>query len=250
MPQLPRKDWLIFGNSHWECIYIKNYIKYKALNLSDDFPIQILNSSPNIYDRFEDGGHIPKHYFLQDLWMAKRIYKRNPVQHYDIGSRLDGFISHCLVFTDVSMLDIRDISTPINGLSFIKTDATDMSNIQSDSIESISSLHAVEHFGLGRYSDPINPDGYKMAIKEIQRVANNDIYFSVPIGKPRLMFDAHRIFNPIDIVNLFDQCELFEFAAIDDLDQLIVKADFDQCLDFDYGCGLFHFKKKRSNNVK
>jgi hypothetical protein len=224
-------------------LFIRNFIIYKRQNNSDNFNANIINSNPNLYDRFEKGGNIPKHYFHQDLWMAQKVYYNNPSNHYDIGSRLDGFISHCLVFTDVTMLDIRDINHKIQNLSFIRANAMNMENIESNSISSISSLHVVEHFGLGRYGDPINPNGYKHVIKEIQRVASKDIYISVPIGAQRLIFDSHRIFNPVNIIQLFNQCILDSFAAIDDNDSLRLDLDPTECQNFDYGCGLYHFKK-------
>ena len=42
----------------------------------------------------------------------------------------------------------------------------------SDSIPSISCLHAVEHVGLGRYGDPIDPEGCFTAMRELGRVVS------------------------------------------------------------------------------
>jgi hypothetical protein len=224
-------------------LYIKNYIFYSRQNSSNLFKINLLDSNPNLFDRFEDGGSLPKHYFHQDLWMAQKIHQKNPINHYDIGSKLDGFISHCLVFTNVVMLDIRDIKHDIKGLDFVQTNAMNMKNISTSSIESISSLHAIEHFGLGRYGDPIDLDGYMKAIMEIQRVAKKDIYFSVPIGVQKLIFDSHRIFDPLYIVELFDKCDLEDFAAIDDDNNLHTDIQPADCRKYNYGCGLYHFKK-------
>ena len=227
-------------------IYIKNYFKYKKINKSSRFKIYFKNSRPSLYDRFDFGGNLSKHYFHQDLWAAKKLFETNPMEHYDIGSRLDGFISHCLLFTNVVMFDIRPIKSNIENLKIVQANAMNMSNITTNSIDSISSLHAVEHVGLARYGDPIDPDGYIKAIKEIQRVASYNIYFSVPIGKERLVFDSHRIFNPKTVVDLFNECELIEFSAIDDTNTLQKNANFKECNDFDYGCGLFHFRKDKN----
>jgi len=99
------------------------------------------------------------------------------------------------------------------------------------------------HFGLGRYGDPIDPNGHIKAIKEIQRVAHNNIYFSVPIGREKLVFDSHRVFDPQTIIDLFDGCELIEFSIINDQNEFVDNADIKQCECYNYGCGLFHFKK-------
>ncbi|PCJ15896.1 MAG: hypothetical protein COB02_17555 [Candidatus Cloacimonadota bacterium] len=229
-------------------IFIRNYFRYNSVNNSDKFNIKFINSSPNLFDRNDDLGKIPKHYFHQDLWMAQKIFEVKPSIHYDIGSRLDGFIANCLVFTKVIMLDIRGINFDINNLSFVQTNATDMSNILDNSIDSISSLHAVEHFGLGRYGDPIDPNGYIKAIKEIQRVAKEDIYFAVPIGVEKLIFDSHRIFDPKTIIDLFDECQLLSFAAIDDNNKLNESISPEECTNYKYGCGLFHFRKILATN--
>lgn len=90
--------------------------------------------------------------------------------HYDIGSCIDGFIAQLLsAGTKVTMLDIRPLSIKIPGLDFIHTDATMLGEITDGSIESITSLHAIEHFGLGRYGDHIDPNAWEKALKSIQR---------------------------------------------------------------------------------
>ena len=166
-------------------------------------------------------------------------------KHFDIGSRLDGFISHCLVFCKVIMLDIRPLGIKIPNLEFIQADCTDMRNIKSNSINSISSLHAIEHFGLGRYGDPIDPYGYKKAIDEIKRVIKKkgNIYFSVPIGKQRMEFNAHRVFNPLYVLELFRGFKLVEFSAVDDDNNFIEFSDPKKFVNSQFSCGLFHFKK-------
>jgi hypothetical protein len=222
-------------------------LKYKKLSKNKDaFKLRFSNLYPILYDRYEKAGDTPRHYFFQDLWAAKKVYKSGTKIHHDIGSWLDGFIAHCLPFCSIVMLDIRPLEKKIGNLTFLKTDCTNMKNIESATLESISSLHAIEHFGLGRYGDPVDPEGYKKAISEIQRVIKpgGNIYFSTPIGKEKLEFNAHRIFNPTHIKELFNQCEIAEFSAVDDQNEFMENANIDDFLDSDYSCGLFHFVKK------
>lgn len=227
--------------------YYRDYFLYGRLNrgLKSPFEIKFLNSYPFYYDRYEEAGGIMQHYFHQDIWAANRIHKSGVKKHYDIGSRLDGFISHCLVFCKVVMLDIRPLQIKILNLEFIQADCTDMKNIRSNSINSISSLHAIEHFGLGRYGDPVDPWGYKKAIDEMKRVVKigGNIYFSVPIGKQRLEFNAHRVFNPLYVLELFDGFKLIEFSAVDENNNFIKFADPKRFVNGKFSCGLFHFKK-------
>lgn len=158
------------------------------------------------------------HYFFQDLWGAQLIYHHNPAKHYDIGSRLDGFIAHLLTFRDsVTMIDIRPLPNPIPGIEFIQADATNLSNIEDESLESLSALCSLEHFGLGRYGDPIDPEACFKAFQAIQKkvMAGGFVYISVPVGKEHLEFNAHRIFYAKTIVESFDQMELVEYSATD-----------------------------------
>jgi ubiquinone/menaquinone biosynthesis C-methylase UbiE len=143
------------------------------------------------------------------------------------------------------MLDIRPLDLKIDGLSFTQADCTNMSSVPSGSITSISALHSIEHFGLGRYGDQVDPLGYRKAFEEIQRVVakGGDIYISVPIGRQRLEFNAHRIFDPKYIVRLFQDCQLIKFSAVDDKNEYCENADMDAFLNSDYSCGLFHFRK-------
>ena len=121
-----------------------------------------------------------------------------------------------------------------------------MKDVQDSSINSLSSLHAVEHFGLGRYGDPVSPGAYLEAINEMQRIVqkNGNIYFSVPIGIQRLEFNAHRIFDPQYIIDLFNKCDLIEFSAIDDDNEFIINSKPQNYIASNYSCGLYHFRKK------
>lgn len=229
-------------------LYLQDYMLYvkEDRKAQSGFELKWHNSFPILTERYDAAGDIPRHYFWQDLWAARKVHESKVPQHYDIGSRLDGFIAHILPFCEVVMLDIRPLRVPIKNLSFIQVDCMDMSNIPAETLLSFSSLHAVEYFGLGRYGDPINPLGFKKAIMEIQRVVKSGggIYFSVPVGVERLEFNAHRIFNPETLIKLFDQCDLIEFSIVDDENMFHENVDPSLFSGLHYGCGLFHFRKR------
>ena len=226
--------------------FFLDFFKYSKLAHGKNvFMPKILDFYPIYFDRFAEAGIVPKHYFFQDIWASRIIFELGVKKHYDVGSRLDGFISHCLSFCEVTMLDVRPLPITVSGLTFLQTDCTKMTKLKSGSLSSISSLHAIEHFGLGRYGAPIDPDGYRKAISEIQRVvkSNGDIIFACPIGRERLEFNAHRVFNPKSIMTLFKQCKLIEFSAVDDNNRFINNADIKAFDKAEFSCGLFHFKK-------
>ena len=165
-------------------------------------------------------------YFFQDLLVASLIHEADPEEHYDIGSRVDGFIAHILSFRQgkkTAMIDIRPLERKIPGLSFVQGDATELPTIEDDSLESLSCLHACEHFGLGRYGDPVDPDACFKAMKSMQRVLKKGgiLYFSVPTGKEeKCCFNAHRIFRPHTITDTFDRLHLTDFYYFQKPDQI------------------------------
>lgn len=190
---------------------------YSSLNTRPDFCITDEDLYPILYDHLAPAGSATN-YFFQDLWAAYKINKLHPDMHYDVGSRLDGFIANLLAAQQpVTMLDIRPLPYTIPGLSFIQADATNMANIDDNSIFSLSALSSVEHFGLGRYGDPIDPDACFKTMTAFERVLapGGHLYFAVPIGfQNRLCFNAHRIFTPQTVIACFPHLELCEFAYV------------------------------------
>ena len=107
-------------------------------------------------------------------------------------------------------------------------------------------MHTVEHVGLGRYGDTIDPDGDLKAIGELRRVLSpsGSLLFVVPVGKPSIEFNAHRIYSYDQILSYFSDLELLEFALIPDKGGLFVNASKEMANSQDYGCGCFWFKKQ------
>ncbi|MBW4605051.1 MAG: DUF268 domain-containing protein [Calothrix sp. FI2-JRJ7] len=227
--------------------YIRDWVNYNR-QVADDFPFRAKLSSflshYTLADRYENAGVAKGEYFHQDLWFARKIFLDNPEQHWDIGSRIDGFIAHLLVFRQVNVIDIRKLDSQVTGLSFCQDDITNL-KIADSSIKSISCLHTIEHIGLGRYADPIDPLGYLKGMKELERVIapGGKLYFSTPIGNERVEFNAHRIFDPLTIIENFPSLKLINFAAINAQGDLVEPAEWEDFRYVDYACGLFIFKK-------
>lgn len=166
-------------------------------------------------DKVANAGELGS-YFWQDLWAAKHIHNKKPLLHVDIGSRIDGFIAHLLSFGQKTrLLDIRPLESTITGLEFLQCDATNMEGIEDASIESLSALCSLEHFGLGRYGDPLDPEACFKCFSAIQKKMKRDgiIYISVPIGKEHLEYNAHRVFFAHTIQEAFSKMEMLEFSA-------------------------------------
>jgi SAM-dependent methyltransferase len=185
------------------------------------------------------------HYFLQDLWAATKVFDNKVIYHVDVASRIDGFVAHLLPFCKVDYVDIRDIDSNLKNLTYVKGDICNLP-YGDNSIDSLSCLHVLEHIGLGRYGDDIDPEGYIKGAKELSRILKpgGNLYFSTPVGNEKLCFDAHRVFSPITIIETFNCLELISFSLIDDKGESIIEnADYELAHSQNYGCGLFVFKK-------
>lgn len=218
---------------------------YRAAGAPGPFPLSVMNLQPMLRDFSDDAGGATGHYFFQDLWAARKIFERHPTRHIDVGSRIDGFVAHLLTFMPVTVLDVRPLHSSVHGLEFVRSDATNLELFADNSIESLSSLHAVEHFGLGRYGDKVDPEGWRKVLLSLERVLRPDgrLYLSVPVGRERLCFNAHRIFEPRRIVRTLAGLDLVSFAAIDDQGEFRDHSSPDQLGDQEYACGLFEFTK-------
>jgi SAM-dependent methyltransferase len=135
-------------------------------------------------------------YFYQDAWAFERIISQKPNNHIDIGSD-NKFISLLSKITILTMIDIRPLSLKMDSINFIKGNILDLP-FDNESIDSLSSLCVIEHIGLGRYGDEIDPYGSEKAFSEVNRVLKPgaNFYFSVPIGAVnKVCFNAHRVFD-------------------------------------------------------
>jgi hypothetical protein len=225
--------------------FIRDSFSYTEQSPPPTFRIHFADLFPVLDQRSQAAGVLGGHYFHQDLWAARKICLRRPAKHIDIGSRIDGFVAHLLSFMPVTVIDIREIESTVSGLDFIRDDATLLRNFPDSSIPSVSSLHAAEHFGLGRYSDSIDPYACFRFMASLQRVlcAEGTLYFSVPIGRERVDFNAHRVFQPKTVLSAFSDLLLVSFSYVDDAGHLHENQDPTTIPEIEYGCGLFEFTK-------
>ncbi len=189
------------------------------------------------------------HYMLHTSWAARVLAETRPVKHVDISSSLY-FATIASAFVPIEFYDYRPAPISLSGLNSQAADATKLP-FPDNSIDSLSCMHVVEHIGLGRYGDPIDPDGDLKAINELKRVVTpgGQLLFVVPMGRPRLVFNAHRIYSYDQIAGYFDGFSIEQFRLIPDqaeggnwtlLDGTRELADRQT-----YGCGCFVFKKRK-----
>lgn len=172
--------------------------------------------SPVLNDFNDQAGSADGHYFWQDLIAAQWVHSLDSENHLDVGSRIDGFIAHLLSFRKVTLLDIRPMKHEIPNLKIILANAQ---NNLSDEIglhSSVSSLHSIEHFGLGRYGDSLDPLGHEKGIIAISECVGvkGSLIVSFPIGRSTIEFNEQRIIDPIWPIQILENFELHDFVLI------------------------------------
>ena len=219
--------------------FVKDYVLYKQQKNNPNFKTSFNYWYPCLSDRTSVTPLDPV-YFFQDSWAASKIFEYKPSKHVDIGSaaKTIGILSQ---FVPIIMVDIRPIELKMKGLDFKEGTILDLP-FETSSQESVSSLCVIEHIGLGRYGDPIDPWGSEKAIAELQRItkSNGVILFSVPIdNKCKVYFNAHRAFTKEYVISLFHECNLIEDKYIYGK-HLVDNYDPEK----GFGVGLYKFIKK------
>jgi SAM-dependent methyltransferase len=190
---------------------------------------------------FDNTSHtvIEPTYFYQDSWAFEQIVKNLPKSHIDIGSQ-HTFVALLSKVVPLTMIDIRPLSLSLQTINFIKGDILHIP-FEDNSIESLSSLCVVEHIGLGRYGDPLDPEGSIKAFKELARVIKKggNLYLSVPVEKNnKVYFNAHRSFNIEYVLSFFKDFDLIDSKYIYGKEFTISRRD-------GFGTGCFHLKKNK-----
>ena len=220
--------------------YIKHWWKYQAKSGNK---LGVADSYPCLTDWISSTPFDP-HYFYQGAWLARRVNTSKVVKHVDIGSSV---LTMSVLSAQVETLfvDYRPLKASLSGLTSIAGNILDLPFSEA-SINSLSCMHVIEHIGLGRYGDPIDPLGSIKAALELQRVVSpsGNLFLTLPIGRERICFNAHRVHSPLTVLKLFPEMELMEFCYVDDAGEYHENQLVDIATDLEYGCGMFHFQKR------
>ncbi len=183
------------------------------------------------------------HYLFQAAWLARRLAQTRPALHVDVGSSVN-MLSVISAYQPTVFLDYRPLHAGLAGLQCVAGTATALP-FGDGALESLSCLHVIEHIGLGRYGDPLDPRGSATACAELARVLGRGgrLYLSVPVGRERICFNAHRVFAPATIAALMPALRLAGFSLVDDGGGFSSDVSLSAADRLDYGCGLFEFIK-------
>jgi SAM-dependent methyltransferase len=183
------------------------------------------------------------HYFYQGGWLARRLSTIKTAQHVDIGSSV---LTMSVLSASASTIfvDYRPLKAFLPGLIPVAGDVLRLP-FSNNSVDSLSCLHVIEHIGLGRYGDQLDPQGSLKAALELQRIMRRGgkLFLSLPVGRERTCFNAHRVHSPDSVVRMFSGLKLVEFSYVDDAGRLMEYRILSSANDLQYGCGLFLFEK-------
>ncbi|HEV7256404.1 MAG TPA: DUF268 domain-containing protein [Bosea sp. (in: a-proteobacteria)] len=200
---------------------------------------------PQLADRTESTP-FDRHYLYHPAWAARILETTRPKEHVDIGSILQ-FATITSAFIPTTFFDFRPAPLELTGLSSSAADLTALP-FPDGSISSLSCMHVLEHIGLGRYGDPIDPDGDLKAIRELVRVLapGGNLLVVTPVGRKRIQFNAHRIYDHEEFASYFAPLELVEFALIEEFGERgpITNPPAELARAQSYGCGCFWLRRK------
>ena len=115
------------------------------------------------------------------------------------------------------------------------------------SVEFLTSVCVIEHIGLGRYGDPLDPEGTEKALREISRVIAPGGHFigSAPVAaEPFVCDNAHRVFTRENILSQLPGFEVVEEQLLHP--EPVPMETLDKMFHFDYCVWCFDLKRSPS----
>lgn len=95
----------------------KDLMKYESLNKRKNFAYK--KKYRWFIDESVEAAGTTSSYYWQDLWAASKIIENRPKIHYDIGSRIDGFIAHLQAAKiQTNLIDIRPLDNTLPYVGF------------------------------------------------------------------------------------------------------------------------------------
>jgi ubiquinone/menaquinone biosynthesis C-methylase UbiE len=171
--------------------FIRDYIKFRKLHKVE------IELWPYLNDRKSSAGSFMHEYFIQDVFAAQLVHRLNPGKIVDVGSRIDGYIAHLITSREVELIDIRPMNSQIANLKFLQMNFSDCNSVKENYTDFVSCLHSIEHFGLGRYGDPITKDAVPSALKSFAKIVKPGGHFllTTTFGRERVKFNAQWVFD-------------------------------------------------------
>lgn len=225
--------------------FVREYRRFRASG-GPRFPVRWADRHPCL-DDWTATTAFDRHYVYHTAWAARVVKGLRPAFHVDLSSSLY-FAALVSAFVPVRFYDLRPADLRLDGLESGEANLLALP-FADRSVASLSCMHVVEHVGLGRYGDPLDSDGDLKAMAELRRVLapGGSLLFVTPVGRPKVAFNAHRIYAFRQVREQFAELELAEFALVPDDPAeggLLAGASEAHADRQTYGCGCFWFKRR------
>jgi SAM-dependent methyltransferase len=220
--------------------FVRDWISYRN-QLGK--PLHLVDSMPCLSDRLKATPYDP-HYLFQSAWLSRELNAFGAADwHTDVGSDVR-MIATVSAFIKVRFIDLRPLQVALPNLSCVAASISRLP-FRNETLRSVSSLHVIEHIGLGRYGDLLNARGSEEALAELARTvaSGGRLYISVPVGRERVCFNAHRVLLPQTVIKAVQPLKLISFSLVDDLGHFVSPAPIEAAATLDYGCGMFVFER-------
>ncbi len=136
--------------------FLWEFKNFKLLARNKRFALRWNDRYPCFEDRTK-ATDFDRHYVYHTAWAARILAKTRPQEDVDISSYIY-FSALVSAFIPMRFYDYRPAALALSNLEVGRADLLCLS-FPNDSISSLSCMHVVEHIGLGRYGDPLDPDG-------------------------------------------------------------------------------------------
>ena len=221
--------------------YFRDWRRYSKMLPPAERP-KLKDSFPCLTDWVPSTPFDP-HYFHQGAWLARRLREGYCARHVDVGSSVM-MVSVLSAHVPTVFVDYRPLRVELPNLVSLAGNILQLP-FADNTIASLSSLHVIEHIGLGRYGDPLDPQGSAKAARELSRVLapGGALYVSVPTGRDCVCFNGHRIFSPHALKAMFGGLACTAFALVDDAGKFHPAGDEAVAAQLEYGCGMYVFTK-------
>jgi hypothetical protein len=158
-------------------------------------------------------------YGQTDVWMWEAIekYSIRGLSVVNMGSLTPWYESNCLHHgASSTTIDYNVIITLSDRIKTMTTAQWDERQPTFDVAWSISSF---EHDGLGMYGDPLDPEGDFKAMRKMKRIVKPGglMFFSVPVGKDKILFNNARIYGRLRLPMLLDGWEKIDEFGMSDV---------------------------------